>query len=199
MGSTIILDPHQFFLASVEDAFQERKFQTHPQVKTYIVDLLKFHLSVENLFDEKDESGRKTRKTMAELFLSANQESKEARLRKLKILGDRSLYISGFFADSLQRKIIDIDYYVDMGTVAFESLAKAVNEDTFSHLFREISVRFLDLVDVLTVISKKAQIAEEDNVLRMMDLYAKTGSSLIGEDLVAKGIFNRPDKKVSKQ
>jgi len=111
----------------------------------------------------------------------------------------RSLYISGFFSDSFQRKIIDVDYYVDMGRMAFESLAKDVEEDTFSKLFRDISVQFMSLVDVLSLISQKAKMTDDENILRMMDVYSKTGSSFVGETLAEKGVFHRPHKKTSKQ
>src|SRR5437016_3105761 len=33
----------------------------------------------------------------------------------LKQIGDRSLFISGFFSDSLTRKLVDVDYYVSIG------------------------------------------------------------------------------------
>lgn len=199
MSTQLILDSNEYFQTVVEEAFKERKFQTYPHVKTYVVDVLKHHLFVENLFDEQDTSGRKTQKTMAELYLQANQESRKQRVEKLKILGDRSLYISGFFSDSFQRKIIDIDYYVDMGKLAFESLSNDVDEDTFSRLFRDLSVHFINLVDVLAVISQKAKMMDDENVLRMMDVYAKTGSSLAGENLVEKGVFTRPGKKQTPQ
>ncbi len=199
MSTQLILNSHDYFSSLVEEAFNERKVKTYPQIQSYVVDLLKHHLFIENLYDEEDANGKKTRKTLAELFLQAGQESRTQRVGKMKLLGDRSLYISGFFSDSFQRKIIDIDYYVDMGRMAFESLSKDVSEDTFSKLFRDISSQFLTLVDVLAFISQKANMTNDENILRMMDVYSKTGSSLVGEALVEKGIFNRPEKKSSKQ
>lgn len=195
----LILDSNQYFNDIVEEAFQERRFQTYPHIKTYMVDILKHYLLVENLYDQLDTSGRKTRETIAELYLKAGQSGGRDRVEKLKKLGDRSLYISGFFSDSFQRKIIDVDYYVDMGKMAFESLAQDVEEDTFSKLFKDLSAHFLNLVDVLAVISQKAKMMDEENVLRMMDLYSKTGSALLGEALAEKGVFNPEVKKTTKQ
>ena len=199
MSTQLILDSDQYFQNMVNEAFNERRFDTTPYVKTYIVDVLKHYLLVENLYDVEDTSGKKTRKTMAEMYLSANQLSRRDRAEKLKKVGDSSLYISGFFSDSFQRKIIDVDYYVDMGKMAFDSLAKDVSEDTFSKLFSELSLHFIHLVDVLALISQKAKMTDEENILRMMELYAKTGSSLIGETLAEKGYFNKTNKKQTKQ
>ena len=199
MSANLILDSNQYFRNIVDDAFQERKLKTYPHVKTYIVDVLKHYLFVENLYDEQDPSGKKTRKTLAEMFLTANQSGSKVRFEKLKRLGDSSLYISGFFSDSFQRKIIDIDYYVDIGKMAYESLSNDVEEDTFSKLYKEISVQFLSLVDVLSLISQKAKMTDEENILRMMDVYAKTGSTLREETLAEKGVFNKPSKGQLKQ
>lgn len=199
MSSRLILDSGHFFATMVNEAFEERKLQSYPHIRTYLTDVLKHHLFVENLFDEEDQSGKKVRKTMAELFLSANQNGGRTRVEGLKKVGDRSLYISGFLGDSLQRKIIDVDYYMDIGKMAFGSLAKDVEEDTFSKLFRDISDQFVNLVDVFTLISKKAKMTDDENILRLMDLYSKTGSSLVGETLAEKGYFNLPNKKINQQ
>lgn len=199
MSSQLIFDSDAYFQTIVNDAFEERRIETRPHVKSYVVDILKHYLIVENLFDEEDTAGKKTRKTMAEMYLSANQLGGRVRTEKLKKVGDTSLYISGFFSDSFQRKIIDVDYYVDMGKMAFGSLAQDVGEDTFAKLFHELSEQFLNLVDVLALISQKAKITDEENVLRMMDVYAKTGSSLLGETLAERGYFNSSTRKRTKQ
>ena len=39
----------------------------------------------------------------------------------LKQVGDLSLFLSGFFADSLQRKLVDVDYYVSIGGYAYHA------------------------------------------------------------------------------
>lgn len=199
MAAKLIFDSDKYFLNTVEEAFKERKIQTYPQVKIYVVDILKHYLFVENLYNEQDQSGKKTRKTLAEMLLTANNSGAKERSLLLKNLGDSSLYISGFFSDSFQRKIIDVDYYVDIGRLAYDSLSRNVEEDTFSRLYREISQQFLGLVDVLSLISKRAKITDEENILRMMDVYAKTGSSLIEETLAEKGVLNLPPKGQLKQ
>ncbi len=199
MSTQLIIDSDAYFQTVVDEAFKERRLETRPQIKTYIVEVLKHYLCVENLYDVEDTTGRKTRKTMAEMYLSANQLGGRVRTEKLKKVGDTSLYISGFFSDSFQRKIIDVDYYVDMGKMAFGSLAHDVNEDTFAKLFKDLSEQFLNLVDVLAVISQKAKMTDEENILRMMDVYSRTGSNLLGETLAEKGYFNASTKKQSKQ
>ena len=199
MSSVLILNTDSYFYTSVEEAFQERNVEAIPHVKTYLAEILKHYLITKNLYDEIDPSGKMTRKTMAEMLLIAGQSKQQERFELLKRLGDSALYISGFFSDSLQRKIIDVDYYVDMGKMAFESLSKDVEEHTFAHLYMQLSEKFLILVDILSLISQKSKMTDDENILRMMDVYAKTGSSRLEESLAEKGIFQRPDKKQLKQ
>src|SRR5436190_1249732 len=45
------------------------------------------------------------------------------RVRALKEVGDTSLYMTGFFADSLQRKLVGVEYYMDLGKAAYRELA----------------------------------------------------------------------------
>ncbi len=199
MAINLVFNSHQYFQEAVEEAFVERKIKTYPYVKSYLVELLKHYLFTENLYDIQDSSGKKSRSTLAEMLLTANQLGTHEKREKLKKLADSSLYISGFFSDSFQRKIIDVDYYVDMGRIAYVELSHNVDEDTFAQLYKEISRQFVPLVDVLSVISQRASITDKENILRMMDVYAKTGSSLREEALVEKGVFNGSAKNQIKQ
>src|SRR5438270_2574230 len=58
------------------------------------------------------------------LKLAAAVSSPDERVRQLKDVGDTSLYVSGFFADSLQRKLVYVDYYFLMGGAAYNELER---------------------------------------------------------------------------
>lgn len=193
-GSLSLVEPRDFFSQLVSDAFEERNFETYPHIRAYLVDLLSHFLFSDNLWIEKDKLGRKTNKMLAETLMEAQLSDYQSKIKQLKTLGDRSLYMSGFFSDSFQRKIIDVDYYAEMGATAYESLASAVEEDTFSALYSEMAKRFLDLVDVLSVISGKAMLTDDENLLRILEVYSKTGSPHLENTLVSKGFFNSNSK-----
>src|SRR4029453_2654208 len=46
------------------------------------------------------------------------------RVRTLKHVGDTSLYVAGFFAESLNRSLVDVDYYVSVGQSAYAQLRR---------------------------------------------------------------------------
>lgn len=187
----LFISPGDFFKNLVRQGFAQRKLETYPHVETYLVDLLQHYLDAKNLFDpDYDEQGRKVPKTLAEMYLYANNaQDQKVKVELLKKLGDRSLYMSGFFGDSLQRKIVDVDYYVNMGGVAYATLATFVREDTTAKVYSTISRRFIDFVDVLTYISHSSLIKSNESVLRLYDRYMTTGSELAREKLTEMGVL----------
>jgi hypothetical protein len=187
----LIGDSKEYFRQSLHEALTERKVETYPVVESYLVEILEHYLFTENLFDEERSTGRRSRETLAETMLKAATATPRVRFDLLKRLGDGALYVSGFFGDSLQRKIVDVDYYIDMGSTAYLSLSQVVYEDTFSQLYKEIAIKFNEFVDVFSLMSRKSM-NSEDNILRLMELYAKTESPLARERLAEKGLFPNP-------
>lgn len=185
----------EYFREVVQEAMSERKVQVFPLAESYLVNLLEHYMLADNLFEE-EETGKRKQETLAEMFLRAANSSPCVQRELLKRLGDTSLYISGFFGDSLKRKIVDIDYYVDMGGSAYGSLAAVTDQDLYSKVYLDFSQRFLDYVDVLTFISQKSFIQSEKDLLRLYDRYISTGSKLAEEQLVEKGMLHGSLDKV---
>ena len=105
----------------------------------------------------------------------------------LKQIGDVSLFVSGFFADSLRRKLIDVDYYVSIGGVAYQALSRD-ETDTFSPVFAELAEKFIAFVDVLSDVSERSACASNMDLLRLYERWLKTGSRRSGQLLVERGV-----------
>lgn len=190
MSHLVLVSGQEYFTKVVEEGFSNRKVQTFPQVQNYLVSVLTHYVDVRNLYEpEFDELGQRQPQTLAEMYLTAQQTETSRKIELLKKMGDRSLYISGFFGDSLQRKLVDIDYYARMGGMAFAALSSATKEDISARVYAEISHRFLDLVEVLTFISQSALIQNNSSVLRLYDRYLRTGSQLAREKLIEMGVL----------
>lgn len=185
----VAVSPKDFFLESLERAFQHLKIQASPLSKNYLVDLLQFYMFAKNLFGD-DESGRARRETLAEMYMTAQSQPINRRIEILKKLGDTSLYISGFFGDSLNRKLVDIDYYAEMGGAAYGSLSSITSDENLSVVYSGFSNRFLQFVDALTYISQRSQIQTNEDLLRLYDRYVSTGSRLAEEQLRERGVLN---------
>jgi hypothetical protein len=98
----------------------------------------------------------------------------------LKQIGDVSLFVSGFFSDSLRRKLVDVDYYATIGGFAYSSLSR-YESDTFSPVFAELAEKFNGFVDVLSC-------ASNADLLRLYEKWLKTGSRRSGQLLVERGV-----------
>lgn len=187
----LLCNPKDFFQDSLSQAFEECHIQVDPLVHSYLVDVLTYYLLTEHLYEKDTESGRNRQDTLAEMLLRANGAgiTERERFELLKKLGDSSLYISGFFGDSLQRKVVDVDYYINMGSTAYVSLSKGVSDNTFSQLYQQIAQRFDRFVEAFTVMSHRAMTHGEKNIMRLMDVYSRTGSKSAKQSLADLGIF----------
>jgi hypothetical protein len=195
-GKTLFMQPTEFFSDAVKDALKQRKISSSPLANEYLVKLLTHYIFTDNLFDETS-GGKKTRSTLAELYLKAMNAEPSIRADLLKKLGDTSLYISGFFSESLNRKVVDLSYYVNMGETAFHSLSTTVNEEAYSDLFKDFSKQFVKYMDVLNYISQQANLQNNSNLLKLYENYQKTGSDLIKETLIDSGFVDFDTNKKS--
>ncbi len=105
----------------------------------------------------------------------------------LKEIGDVSLFVSGFFSDSLRRKLVDVDYYVSIGGQAYTALSR-VETDTFSPVFAELADNFVAFVDVLSEVSERSSCATNADLLRLYERWLKTGSRRSGQLLAERGV-----------
>lgn len=194
----LFVSPEGYFQELVQKGLAQRKIQTYPFVQSYLVNLLQHYLDARNLFDQEvsETNGQKNPQTLAEMFLIAQNSEAFVRNEMLRKLGDRTLYISGFFGDSLSRKIVDVDYYADIGGAAYASLAHCTREDTLAKVYSVFSTRFLEFVDVLTYISHQSFITSDQSILRLYERYMKTGSELAREKLAEMGVVTLPTDQV---
>jgi len=115
----------------------------------------------------------------------------------LKQIGDCSLFISGFFGDSLARKLVDVDYYVSIGGTAYNALSR-YETDTFSPVFAELAEKFVGFVDVLSEVSERTSCASNTDLLRLYEKWLKTGSPRSGQLLIERGVVPNASIKTSR-
>lgn len=192
-NSGLVLSADNYFTDIVGEALKKRSLTTFPLVSNYLVNLLKFYLNTDNLFRFSKEKGKRERSTLAELYLKAEQSDKSLKVELYKELADTSLYISGYFGDSLNRKLVDISYYKNMGELAYDRLAFQSDDDLSVKVYSEFSRHFASYMDVLTYISEKTTTNNKD-LLRLYDRYLTTGSEMAKEKLLEMGVLNIPDK-----
>ncbi|MEJ7604036.1 MAG: hypothetical protein WKG01_39515 [Kofleriaceae bacterium] len=123
------------------------------------------------------------------------------RVRTLKHVGDTSLYIAGFFADSLNRSLIDVDYYVGLGQNAYAQLARSLSGGgkSISEVYEELAAKFPRFVDVLNAVRRRTTIAELNattDVGRLYETWLRTREAWVEKKLKDAGILVDPGSKV---
>jgi hypothetical protein len=118
--------------------------------------------------------------------------SHEERNQALKRLGDVALFISGVFADSLNRKLVDVDYYIAMGGKAYSYLSDSSRNtlrwQVLSEVFEELASKFAVFVDILGEVSENAHFNRDVDVMRLYEVWLRTGSKRAGRRLQRLGI-----------
>lgn len=98
----------------------------------------------------------------------------------LKRLGDIALFISGMFAGSLARKVVDVDYYVAMGGAAYRDLhawlTMHLGDAVTPTPFAELATKFMALVDVLAEVAEESHLGAKHDVLRDYEIWLRTSS-----------------------
>jgi hypothetical protein len=158
----------------------------------YVANLLADFLSAEKLYITRDDGSREF-EPLAFLMAKAVQASREERIRTLRRLGDVSLYVSGFFSDSLQGQLVDVDYYISMGESAYGQIATMMRdaparESSFSDLYDELCSQFPRIVDVFGEISERVAVSTNKGIVRLYERWMKTGSERLTKLLAEQGV-----------
>ncbi|HJZ74952.1 MAG TPA: hypothetical protein VKE51_24625 [Vicinamibacterales bacterium] len=171
----------EYFKDLVEVALSHQRLNTQELTAYYVVQLLASFL-------QRPLSDDRTDATPLALRLARALEGGAVRQRAtLRDIGDVALFVSGFFSDSLNRKLVDIDYYVSIGGRAYNALGR-VETDTFSPVFAELGEKFVGFVDVLSEVSERTSCASNSDLLRLYEKWLKTGSRRSGQLLVERGV-----------
>ncbi len=197
MSNVIFISPEQHFSELLKEACEYRNFKILPPTEAYILNLLSHYIDSRNLFSPfMDESIEKPPETFAELYLTALSASDPKNKAYMKILADKALYLSGFFGDSLQRKSVDIDYYMGIGASAYSNLAAWTKEGTTANIYSTFSKKFIDFADLLSYISDKSALQSEQDILKLYERYMRTGSDLAREKLIELGVVTVPKEQL---
>ncbi len=171
--------PVEFFRDLVESALQHQHLSAREGTSFYLVNLLAGFVHGDRTTPSDEPLGVR--------FVKALQEAGARQRAELRRVGDRSLFISGFFADSLSRSLVDVDYYIQLGEHAYGSLARQA-DGSFGDVFDELAGKFPAFDDVLGEVSERTAMASNADLLRLYEKWLRTRSRRSGDLLASRGI-----------
>ena len=183
--------PVEYFKELVESALARQHLQAGDLTEYYLVNLLCQYIRL----DARNGISDHAEPLALRLARALDSGGLEQRTR-LRSLGDFSLFMSGFFADSFRGRSIDVDYYKSMGEYAYGSLSRS-DDDAFAEVFAELARKFVGYMDVLSDISERTALTTSADVLRLYEKWLRTGSPRDGRRLIERGVL--PNESIGKR
>jgi hypothetical protein len=184
----------EFFRDEFRNVTSTQRVEVEDHTEHYVVNLLAGFARSERLEHPtvKDRGPIALAQLLAAAFEADTAAERDLALQKL---GDISLFMAGFFARHFARRTVDIDYHIAMGGRAYSSLAQSLERGprhALAEVFAELAEKFQPLVDVLGEISDAAHVYTQADILRLYEVWLKTGSARARRLLQGLGIDATP-------
>jgi hypothetical protein len=181
----------EYFKESLQEALRHQHVDAGEDTVFYVVNLLAHYVKAERLFTYSQDGP--VLQPLALLYVEATEASTcEERNQALKRLGDVALLVAGMFSASLNRKVVDVDYYIAMGGSAYAYLSEvsrgSLRSRAFGGIFAELSRKFQSFVDALSEVGEKSDLVSSKDIMRLYELWIRTGSRRAADRLRRLGI-----------
>ena len=179
------------------------RIETHSSLENFFEELLREAMAIErielaaesfvyvkNLFADvathdglhgRQRAGERGTPALVWLYEEAQKATdRGARFDAYRHLGDVSLIVSGFFTPYVERErsLVGVDYYVQMGTAAYDAAAGLAYRSGFSRLLAELSVKFGRLVEVLSRMAERTTLPVAHDLRALYERMLRNPQSL---------------------
>jgi len=188
LKNTNVSDVRKYFLVELLTVMRRQQVSAVQESVEYVVDLMIRYMQTE-AFYTKDGNGKLGDNVLADIYAEYINGDIQRKKIMLQRLGDISLLVTGFFSDSLNKKIVDLDYYFGMGGTAYHQLAELhLKSQILQTVYLELAQKFKIFAEALGEISEKGGIQSNKDILRLYEKYLSTGSERAKELLSKHGI-----------
>ena len=184
-----------FFHDEVSRTAAELKSRAPVDAQAYLAELLVRFASTERLYEVRD--GRHTEEPLAFMLKRALDLDEDGRFRTLKHLGDTALFTSGVFPERVERRGVELDYYIRMGGMAYSNVASLASHRPRGHgfagLYNQLAEHFRDLVTVLWEVADSTRATTTTGLLDLYRKWEQTKSDRIARKLTKNGFILGPN------
>lgn len=181
-----------FFYDKVQAASEEQGSDLEEHTEFYLVNLLVDFLRTRKLVQSGGQ--RVDRRPFGTRLMEAMIGDPRVRAAELKHLADSTLYLLGFFGESLEhRSSVDRGYYAGLGTSAYRHLA-VLTAGGFSNdsVFSSLGDRFDECVGVLEGVRGGRAASSDSELLALYERWLATGDKRVARRLEAMGMLLAP-------
>ncbi len=112
---TLVIQPQDYFRELITEAMSRQKVAAAPETEVYLVNLLHHFMDADRLYLTDAQGHRRDEPLAFRLKEAMDTPEVESQRILFRQVGDVSLYLAGYFQDSLNRKLVDVEYYIGMG------------------------------------------------------------------------------------
>ncbi len=180
-------DLSSFFREALEEARRAGGYEGSAALEAYLVALLSEQAHSTGHYQAALE------RPVTLLLAEARHHQGRDRFDRLRLLGDGVLYVSGFFAEHLERRGVQQDYVSAVGARAYWDAAAMLpsgapgSVDVIVELARGFRTLVAWLRDVAERLAARAVSTDADR-LRLYERWRRTGSGVLLEALVRQGV-----------
>lgn len=153
-----------FFFDGLSELNQKSLCPVPQSVIYYSSDVLdKFALS-QDFFETSE--GKVREKILGMKLLEATQFSREEQRKVYKEVGDMSLLVCGYFSESVNKKLVDVQYYSQLGKMAYSHLNNV--SPTFMDIpsfYGMVATCFESMTTLMMILATKNRTGEENNLI----------------------------------
>lgn len=193
--SQIILNGNlqAYFFQGLQDLNKKSLCPVPESVLFYSSDVLeKFTLS-EDFFEVNE--GKVRQKILGIKLLEATQLTREEQKKVYKDVADMSLMICGYFAESVNNKMVDINYYAQVGKTAFTSLNTLMpNFLDIPYFYGMVATCFESTTTLMSLLANQSRSSHEPHIIFKKIL---KGEIVNEHQLLTSGVILDHQKKVS--
>jgi hypothetical protein len=184
----------EFFSGALRGALADQRLSVDEQTEHYVVNMLTLFARAERLYESTPDGPRlkPLAQMLSEALLAATVAERDLALQRL---GDISLFMAGLFARGFARRLVDVDYHIAMGGRAYDTLARSLEHrrrGALAQVFAELAAKFQPLVDALGEIGDAAYVYTQRDILRLYEIWLRTGSGRARRLLRRLGIEAAP-------
>ena len=181
-----------FFYDKVQAVSAERGTDLEEHTEFYLVNLLVDFLRTHRLV--RSGGRRVDQRPMALRLLESMIGDPRTRAAELKHLADSTLYMLGFFSESLERRSsVNRGYYARVGTSAYNHLATLTGGGfRGDSVFTDLGARFDECVGVLEGVRDDGARGSDRELLALYERWLATGDAGAGRRLQAQGVLVLP-------
>ena len=130
--------------------------------------------------------------TLVDLQIRAQESGGATAAQSWRELGDRALYVSGFFRSSLNRQNITLEYYLSMGAAAYDQLANVMrwtgSGGGFEAIYDELAHQFQTCSTVLQRVRDQVRAHSHADILALYQQWLVSPDPVTADMLTELGV-----------